>query len=82
MVSDPGGDTEHFPLHVQVCCLPENPTCRLSQALVTLSTSLSNDHNYTFFGAQYIPCILDPSGFGLPLLGWPSDFTTALLDQL
>ena len=41
--------------------------------------SLSNDHNYTFFGAQYIPCILDPPGFGLPLPGLPSGFTTALL---
>jgi len=26
-------------------------------------------HNYTCFGAQYRPCILDPPGFGLPLLG-------------
>jgi len=44
--------------------------------------SLSNDHNYTFFGAQYIPCILDSPGFGLPLPGWPSGFTTALLVML
>ncbi len=46
------------------------------------SRSLSNDHNYTFFGAQYKPCILDPPGFGLPSSGLPSGFTTALLDKL
>ena len=44
--------------------------------------SLSNDHNYTFFGALYRPCILDPPGFGLPLPGLPAGFTTALLDRL
>jgi hypothetical protein len=46
------------------------------------SRSLSNDHNYTFFGAQYKPCILDPPGFGLPSQGLPSGFTTTLLDKL
>ena len=44
--------------------------------------SLSIDHNYTFFGAQYRPCILDPPGFRLPSQGLPSGFTTTLLDKL
>ena len=43
---------------------------------------LSIVHNYTFFGAQYRPYILIPSGFGPPLLVLPSDFTTALLARL
>ena len=30
----------------------------------------------------YRACILDPSGFGLPLPGLPADFTTDLLAQL
>ena len=37
-----------------------------------------NDHNYTFFGAQYTACILDPSSSVLPLLGLHVDFTTDL----
>ena len=41
-----------------------------------------NDHNYTFFGAQYTACILDPSGFGLSSQSWPADFTTDLVANL
>jgi len=45
-----------------------------------------NVHNYTFFGAQYRACTLDPSGFGLPfrspVLALPADFTTNPLAKL
>jgi hypothetical protein len=41
-----------------------------------------NDHDYTFFGAQYTACILDPSGFGLSSRSWPADFTTDLVANL
>ena len=40
------------------------------------------DHNYTFFGAQYTACILDPSGFGLSSQSWPADFSTDLVANL
>ena len=43
---------------------------------------LSNDHDYTFFGAQYSPCILDPLSFVLPLLALHVSFTTVLLAKL
>jgi hypothetical protein len=39
-------------------------------------------HDYTFFGAQYRACILDPPGSGLPLPGLPAGFTTARLAKL
>jgi hypothetical protein len=41
-----------------------------------------NDHNYTYFGAQYTACILDPSGFGLLSPGLPADFSTDLVANL
>ena len=47
-----------------------------------LSPGLSNDHDYTFFGAQYRACTLDPSGSRLPSPGLPADFTTDPLDRL
>jgi hypothetical protein len=40
------------------------------------------DHNYTFFGAQYRACTLDPSSFALPLPGLHVDFTTELAASL
>jgi len=40
------------------------------------------DHGNRFIGAQYRAYILVPSGFGLPLPGLPSDFTTDLLVKL
>jgi hypothetical protein len=39
-------------------------------------------HNYTYFGAQYTACILDPSGFGLLSPGLPADFSTDLVANL
>ena len=64
---------------MQVCCLPHNSLRRLSfrQAEFILPV-----HDYTFFGAQYRPCTLVPSGFGLPLPGLPADFTTELAANL
>ncbi|CAB1080752.1 hypothetical protein D1AOALGA4SA_8428 [Olavius algarvensis Delta 1 endosymbiont] len=41
-----------------------------------------NDHNYTFFGAQYTACNLAPSSFGLPLPVLPVDFANELLAKL
>ena len=55
-----------------------NPRRRLSPAL----QDYHNDHNYTFFGAQYRACNLDPSSFRLPLPGLPVDFTTDLPAKL
>jgi len=43
---------------------------------------LSIDHNYTLFGALYRACVLDSFGFGFPLPGLPSNFTSDLPVQL
>jgi hypothetical protein len=50
-------------------------------ALATLR-GYPRDHHYTYFGAQYSACILDSSGFRLPLPGLPADFSTGLLARL
>jgi hypothetical protein len=70
---------EHLPYRVQTYCLPNSLSRRL---YFWLSKSYHRDHNHKFFGAQYRACILDPSGFELPLPGLPSDFTTDLLAML
>ena len=68
------------PLRVQDCCLPDrmNTVGFRSQS----PASLSNDHHDTYFEAQYIACVLDPPGFGLPLPGLPSGFSTDRLAKL
>ncbi len=38
-----------------------------------------NDHDYTYFGAQYTACILALSSFALPLLGLHVGITTSPL---
>ena len=53
-----------------------------TSAFILVSQNLSNDHNAQDFGAQYIACRLDSSGFGLLLPGLPADFTTDLLAKL
>jgi len=50
-------------------------------ALATLR-GYPRDHHYTYFGAQYRACILDSSGFRLPLPGLPADFSPGLLARL
>ena len=51
--------------------------CKAS-AFPRLWRAYPSDHNYTFFGAQYRACALDPSSSRLPLPGLPVDFTTGL----
>ncbi len=46
------------------------------------SEAYPNDHNYTYFGAQYRACILAFPGFRLPLPGLPADSATDLLATL
>ena len=41
-----------------------------------------NDHNYTYFGAQYRACSLASPGFGLPLQGLPAGSAPDLLARL
>jgi hypothetical protein len=52
--------------------------CRAS-AFFPIRGNYPQDHNYTFFGAQYRACTL---GFGLPSPGLPVDFTTDLPARL
>jgi hypothetical protein len=88
LVSDPGGvlSTRHSVDPPQADWLPVRGDRRLSP----IQAGLSNDHNYTFFGAQYtslwyIPIyrgILDPPGFELSSQSWPADFTTDLVANL
>ena len=68
------------PYRSQDCCLPY----RMTPSAFTSGCpqAYHNDHNYTFFGAQYTACILDSSGFGLPSPGLPADFTTDLVVSL
>ena len=35
-----------------------------------ISSELSNDHNYTFFGAQYSPCILESAQLRTSITGF------------
>ena len=77
---------EHMPWSktpVVTRMLAKSPTGLLPSAKSSASAFLTliarvilSDHNYTFFGAQYRACALDPSGFGPPLPVLPSDFTT------
>ncbi len=53
-----------------------------SRQLSSRTAGLSNDHNYTYFGAPYRACILASSGFRLLLRGLPADSATALLAKL
>jgi len=68
----------HSPKRIKHCCLPRNPACRLSPA----TRDYPNDHNYTFFGAQYRACTLVPSSFVLRLPGLHVDFSTGLVVNL
>ena len=47
-----------------------------ASAFLPHSGSYPNDHNYTFFGAQYRAYTLVPSSFVLPLPGLHVDFST------
>ena len=47
-----------------------------ASAFLPHSEIYPNDHNYTFFGAQYRACTLVPSSFVLPLPGLHVDFST------
>lgn len=60
------------------------PSRKYNLSAFTLNTTKSypNDHNFTFFGAQYRPCILDPSSFALPSWVLHVDFTTNLSARL
>ena len=71
----------HSPYRIQDCCLPHNAKRRLSLPrlpgeLIQMTTTIH------ISGLGDAACILDPSGFGLPLQGLPSDFTTYLLVKL
>jgi len=76
MVSDPGGNL--ITRHVAQSGLLPSDKCRPSAFTPGCPEAILADHNYTYFGAQYRPCVLVPSGFGLPSPGLPSDFTTDL----
>jgi len=79
---DPGGilNTRHI-YRIQDCCLPHPVTAsafasRFPLKLILLSTTTLD------FGAQYIACTLDPSGFRLLLPGLPAEFSSDLLAKL
>ena len=78
LVSDPGG------LLIACHCALRSAAFRPINAVGFLPDFgiILMGHNYTFFGAQYRPCILVPPGFGLPLPGLPAGFPTALLAKL
>jgi len=76
--SDPGGDLISRQNVIRTAAFRQIKTVGFLPNIPGLSIV----HDYTCFGAQYWPCILDPPGFGLPLLGLPSGFTTALLAKL
>jgi len=78
LVSDPGGvpHTRH-----NVCGTAAFRPLK-TVGFLLYKQDYPNDHNYTFFGAQYTACILDPSGFGLSFQSWPADFTTDLVANL
>jgi hypothetical protein len=63
---------------MEVCCLPHAQERRLSPP----TADYPDDHDYTFFGAQYRACTLDPSSFALRLPGLHVDFTTELAANL
>jgi len=72
---------EYSPYRTQDCCLPTRCkastfTPRLPGKLIPITTTIH------ISGLIDAACILDPSGFGLPLQGLPSDFTTDLLAKL
>ena len=80
LVSDPGGDLDTCHIVSRSAVFRTNHNVdflRRKHRQIILS-----DRNYTFFGAQYRPCTLDPSGFGPPLPVLPSDFTTELSAKL
>ena len=58
------------------------PSAACRASAFSCNAGLSNDHNYTFFGAQYRACTLDPSSSVLPLPGLHVDFTTDLVANL
>ena len=74
----PRWQPQHSPWRIKVCCLPLAPKRRLSPTFA----GLSNDHNYTFFGAQYTSWILVPSSFVRRLPGLHVDLTTELVANL
>ena len=78
LVSDPGGvlSTRHSVNRTAAF------RCVEIVGFLPYKRDYPNDHNYTFFGAQYTACILDPSGFGLSSQSWPADFTTDLVANL
>ena len=58
------------------------PSARSRASALPEFTGLSNDHNYTIFGAQYRAWILAPSSFVLRLPGLHVDFTTERMADL
>jgi len=79
-VSDPGGILNTRRIAFRITAFRTVQNRRLSP--LPKEGIILSDHNYTYFGAQYWPCILDPPGFGLPLPGLPSGFTTVLPAEL
>jgi hypothetical protein len=77
---------EHSPRPDVSACLTYSgllPSARSKASAFLLNyRSYPAVHHYTFFGAQYKACTLDPSGFGHPLSGLPSDFTSDPLAKL
>ena len=78
LVSDPGGDldTGHSVSSSAAFQFPETVgfhfQCTGSYHVTTIA----------YFGALYKACIIDPSGFGLPLPVLPADFSTVLPARL
>ena len=79
LVSDPGGDlyTCHSVSTSAAFQFPETVGFHFQY-----TGSYPKTTGVRFIGALYSACILDPSGFGLPLPGLPADFTTDLPARL
>ncbi len=79
----PWSKTPVVPLMLAITYAGLLPSDRLTpSAFSQKKRDYPNDHNYTFFGAQYKACILDPSSFGLSSRSLPADFTTDLVANL
>jgi len=78
LVLDPGGVLKTS-LVALSGLLPSRPAQRRRLSLPKLRIGYPNNHNYTYFGAQYTACILALSSFVPPLLGLHVDIPTSLL---
>ena len=68
LVSDPGGDLNTCHSALRFAAFRSINNVGFHSAFAEL---ILTDHNYTFFGAQYRPYTLIPSGFGLHYWFYP-----------